>query len=99
MTKEGKKRPAGMELVEIAKQNGNWNKVVKRPEIDFTIPKEFENALNENPLAKEYFNALSKRHQREYLVWIIMAKRAETRKKRINESIRLLTGKQTLGLK
>lgn len=96
---EGKMKPAGLEQVEAAKQNGNWNNVVKRPEIDYTIPKEFENALKENPAAEEFFNTLNKRYKKEYLVWIIMAKRDETRERRINESIQLLNKQQKLGLK
>ncbi len=99
LLRQGKMKPAGIELVEFAKKNGNWDKVVKRPEIDLTIPEEFENALKNNPAAADYFNQLNKRHQKEYLVWIIMAKRDETRERRINESIRLLNDNQKLGLK
>ena len=99
LLREGKMKPAGVELVEAAKQNGNWDSVISRPEIDFSMPEEFKNALRKNPVAADYFNTLNKRHQKEYLVWIIMAKRDETRERRINESIQLLNSKQKLGLK
>ncbi len=99
LLKDGKMKTAGIELVEFAKQNGNWDKVVTKPEIDYTMPKEFQNELKRNPQAEDYFNQLNIRHQKEYLVWIIMAKRKETRERRIKESIRLLSNNQKLGLK
>ena len=99
LLEEGKMKPAGLRLVEAAKQNGNWDKVISRPEIDFTMPQEFTNALKMHPQAEDYFNSLSQRHQREYLIWIIMAKRDDTRERRIEKSLEMLLEKRKLGLK
>ncbi len=99
LLKEGKMTPAGLKLIEAAKQNGNWDKVITRPEIDLSMPPEFEQALNKHSKAAAYFNSLNDRHQKEYLMWIKMAKREETRDRRIKKSVEMLLEKQKLGLK
>jgi uncharacterized protein YdeI (YjbR/CyaY-like superfamily) len=99
LMKAGRMKPAGLKLVEAAKQNGNWDKGIVPPKTDLTLPEDFEAALNKHPQAARFFAALPKSHQKEYLIWIKMAKRTETKQKRIQESIRLLRSKQKLGLK
>jgi len=99
LLKEGRMKPAGLRLVEAAKQNGNWDKVITPPQFDLTMPVEFDHVLKKHPQAGEYFNSLSKRHQKEYLLWIKTAKREETRKNRIEKSVELLLDKRKLGLK
>jgi len=49
--------------------------------------------------AWQFFRKLSPTHQRDYVVWIHTAKRAETRARRIAESIALLAAGKKLGLK
>ena len=52
------------------------------------------------PLAWQHFQqVLSPTERRNYVVWIHMAKRPETREKRIRESIALLSAGKKLGLK
>ncbi len=95
----GKMKPAGMKLVEAAKQNGNWDKIILPPKIDLTIPEDFEAALKNVPQAEQFFEELPKSHKKQYLVWIKMAKRAETRERRIKKSVEMLLEKKKLGLK
>lgn len=95
----GKMKPAGLRLVEAAKANGNWNKVIVPPKIDLTVPDDFENALAKQPKAKAAFEALSNSHKKQYLTWIKMAKRAETRERHIKQSIEMLLKNKKLGLK
>jgi uncharacterized protein YdeI (YjbR/CyaY-like superfamily) len=45
------------------------------------------------------FNSLPPSHQRRYEMWISMAKREETREKRLKEAIKMLTKNERLGLK
>lgn len=99
LTKAGRMQAAGLKLVKAAKLNGNWDKVIVRPEIDLSLPPEFEEALKNNPNAAAYYQGLNERHQKEYLMWIKMAKRTETKQKRSRETIRLLESRQKLGLK
>jgi uncharacterized protein YdeI (YjbR/CyaY-like superfamily) len=57
------------------------------------IPKDFSDALKEHGLA-EFFSRYSPSHQREYLKWIAEAKRPETRKKRIQKAVKMLSDKR-----
>ncbi|WP_346855859.1 YdeI/OmpD-associated family protein [uncultured Draconibacterium sp.] len=99
LLKEGKMEPAGLKLIEAAKKNGNWEKVVQPPEIDTTLSAEFKSALSKNAEAKTFFESLAGNHKNQFNMWINLAKRIETKQKRIRESIRLLESKQKLGLK
>ena len=89
---------AGLSKINAAKNNGQWEKDAK-PTVDFMISREFSEALEGNTKAKENFYNLSRTSQKQYIVWINMAKRPETRKKRILESMSLLMKGKTLGLK
>jgi hypothetical protein len=58
-----------------------------------TLPDDVYIALNKNPKAKSIFDSLAFSHRREYIEWIITAKREETRLKRIEGMMeRLLKG-------
>lgn len=70
-----------------------------RPEIPREVPDYIVEALQANPKAWNCFQALAPSHRRHYIGWIHMAKRTETRDKRIRESIKLLAAGQKLGLK
>jgi uncharacterized protein YdeI (YjbR/CyaY-like superfamily) len=97
--REGRMTPRGMALVESAKKSGAWDNPTSKPVFDLTMPAEFEQALEANPAAHEAFEHLRSSHQKEYLLWIITAKRPETRERRIEESIRMLAEGKQLGLR
>ncbi|MGK2864561.1 MAG: YdeI/OmpD-associated family protein [Chitinophagaceae bacterium] len=65
----------------------NWvdpvNKKVKQPD-------DLKELLNKNPKEAALFNALAYSHKKEYVEWIVTAKREETRSKRIKETIERL---------
>jgi len=89
----------GLKKVEAAKQSGKWDDPVQRPELTFEMFPEFADALSKNQKAMETFENLTPTYQKQYLGWIEVAKRPETRQKRIEESIRLLAEGKKLGLK
>jgi uncharacterized protein YdeI (YjbR/CyaY-like superfamily) len=64
-------------------------KVKRRP---WPMPAFFKSALAEkrNRAAADNFKKLSATCQREYLVWLTMAKRPETREKRLRETLAAL---------
>ena len=97
--REGRMTANGLALVEDAKRTGAWDNPVSKPVFDLTMPPEFEKALQENPAAREQFEKLSVSHRKEYLLWIVTAKRPETRERRIAESIHLLSEGKKLGLR
>ena len=59
------------------------------------IPTDLLQALESQPSALAYFNRLSYTHQREYVRWINEAKRAETRRDRIQRTIEMLLSKKS----
>ena len=52
-----------------------------------------------NPAASRYFEALSPSKRRRYLGWIESARREETKRRRLEEAIRLLAAGKEVGLK
>jgi len=98
MIKEGRMTEIGLAKIRTAKKTGLWNKD-DRPRISFDIPPEFAQALARNKKAKENFEKLAPTYRKHYIGWINVAKRPETKKRRIEESIALLDKGQKLGLK
>ena len=99
MIKEGRMTKAGLVKIEIAKQNGFWNKELKSIEISYDTPEDFITALARNKKAKENFNKIPPSHKKRYYMWINIAKKKETRERRIKDSIVLLSNNKKLGLK
>lgn len=97
LLKSRKMKPAGMRLVEIAKQNGKWDEVITLSKINLELSEEFKTALNKNPKAKAFFPSLTRSQKEQFNKWINSAKREETRQKRIKESIKLLNMEKKLG--
>jgi hypothetical protein len=58
------------------------------------VPDDLAAALAEAPAAATYFNKLAYTHQREYVRWLEGAKKPETRTRRVQETILLLTQKR-----
>ena len=88
----------GLAKVEIAKRNGQWEKP-DRPQIQDEPPAEFKLALDQHRKAKENFEQLAPSYQKQYIGWIAVAKRPQTRKRRIKEAIELLEKGEKLGLR
>lgn len=79
----GQMTEAGLRCVEIAKQNGSWT-LMDAVE-DLEIPAELELEFSKRPGSKEYFLSLSKSVRKSMLSWIVLAKKTETKQKRIIE--------------
>jgi len=74
------------------------NSYAPRPVIP-TLPAYIARALKADARAWAFFRGLAPTYRRDFVVWIHIAKRPETREKRIRESIRLLAAGKKLGLK
>ena len=60
------------------------------------VPEDFQQALDAEPVANQHFASLSYTHQKEYVSWIMEAKREETRRSRIMKAVDMLKqGKKT----
>lgn len=76
---------AGYKCIETAKQNGSWTILDEVEEL--VIPKDLGEALENISGAKEYFENLSKSVKKAILQWLVLAKRPETRQKRLDEIV------------
>ena len=63
------------------------------------LPRYIQAALDKRPKARRHFESLSPAQRRRYIAWIESAIREETKVRRLEESIRLLSSGQVLGLK
>ena len=57
---------------------------------DANLPDDLAAALDSEPAALSSYGRLPPSHRREYLEWIDEAKRPETRRRRIEKTIRML---------
>lgn len=82
---EGLMAEAGLKMVELAQQNGTWTAL---DDVENLIsPSDLQEALDQNPLAHEYFNLFPRSVKRGILEWLMNAKQLKTRTKRINEIV------------
>ncbi len=84
---KGLMHKAGYEMVETAQKNGSW---IILDEVEaLIIPEDLDKAFQKRPNAKQYFLGLSRSDKRNILQWLVLAKRQETRHKRITEIVEL----------
>jgi len=89
---DGLMAPAGLASIEIAKQNGSWAILDEVEELK--IPADLANEFKKHPGSKQYFLSHSKSVIKMMLQWLVLAKRPETRQKRIVEIAELAGKKQ-----
>ena len=87
LTKAGLMTEAGFEIIEIAKQNGSWT-ILDESEA-LIVPEDLKKGFQKSTAAMDYFSSLSRSDKRNILQWLVLAKRQETREKRITEIIEL----------
>jgi len=84
---EGRMTEAGLALVRAAKESGAWEEAASgRLEV---TPDDLAAALADVPAADAAWRAWAPSHRRQYIYWVLDAKRSETRARRIAEVVRL----------
>jgi uncharacterized protein YdeI (YjbR/CyaY-like superfamily) len=83
LIKKGLMREAGRRSIETAKQNGSWTILDEVEEL--VIPGDLEKAFKRYKEAKNYFLSLSKTARKMMLTSLALAKKPETRQKRVAE--------------
>ncbi len=89
LIKEGRMTPAGLQAVEKAKADGNWQKAYDSPS-KMTIPDYFLKELGKNKKAEAYFKTLNKTNLFSIGFRLQTAKKEETRIKRTKAIIAML---------
>lgn len=83
----GQMAPAGLAKIEAAKQDGSWSALDAVEALE--IPPDLAAAFEQYPSAQENFEAFPRSAKRGILEWISIAKKPETRAKRIEETAQL----------
>ncbi|MEO0544880.1 MAG: YdeI/OmpD-associated family protein [Pseudomonadota bacterium] len=84
---EGTLHPAGKAAIEAAKKDGSWSALDEIAEGN--LPDDLVNALKMLPAARANFDAFPWSVRRGILEWITLAKKPETRAKRVEETAEL----------
>lgn len=96
LIKEGKMTASGFLMVEAAKETGRWNQAYGGNK-KCDVPADLQRALKNNKEASKNFRKFSSGYQRRYIEWISMAKRNETREKRILQVVKFALGNKKPG--
>ena len=81
LEQQGLVHPSGANAVEASKKSGLWNFM---DDVDnLVIPADLQSALNDNVVAKNFFEAFSASNKRFILRYIKLSKTEQTRSKRI----------------
>jgi uncharacterized protein YdeI (YjbR/CyaY-like superfamily) len=94
LIEQGRMKPAGFAEVVAAKRDGRWE-AAYAPQSSVTVPEDFQQALDENPAAREFFATLRGARRYSFLYRIADAKRPETRARRILEYVAMLAEGRT----
>ena len=81
---QGRMTEAGRAAIEQAKADGSWT-ILESVE-DLIVPDDLAAALDARPGAREAWESFPPTAKRAYLLWIVTAKRPETRRQRIERS-------------
>lgn len=84
---DGRMAPAGLAKIEAAKADGSWELLDAVEALK--IPDDLARAFDAYPGSRQHFEAFPPSAKRALLGWIVLAKRPETRAKRVDETARL----------
>ena len=87
---QGRMQPAGIRQVELAQADGRWDAAYDS-QSKITVPPDFQNELDKNPRAKEFFGTLNTTNRYAILRRIQIAAKPETRAARIQKFIDMLS--------
>ncbi|MDX1964703.1 MAG: YdeI/OmpD-associated family protein [Pirellulales bacterium] len=82
-----KMTPVGLAKIQAAQADGSWEKLDAIEEL--LIPPDLRAALRSRPPAEDNFMAFPRSVKRGILEWIVTAKKADTRARRIEETAQL----------
>lgn len=78
------------QAMRLNEENVKVPRAATKPKKPIPVPADFRVALAKSAKAKKTFDEFAPSHRREYLEWITEAKREETRKKRIAQTVEWL---------
>ena len=94
LVSEGRMHDAGHAEIERAKSDGRWDAAYAGP-ATIEVPEDLAAALAAEPKAQAMFGLLTKQNRYAVLYRVTTAKRAETRRRRIDEFVAMLARGET----
>jgi uncharacterized protein YdeI (YjbR/CyaY-like superfamily) len=91
----GRMQPAGHAAIEVANKNGNWEAAYESSKAA-TVPPDFQVALDASPQARDFFDSLDRANRYAILFRIRTVKKPETRARKIQEFIQMLTRQERI---
>lgn len=91
---EGRMHPAGHAEIERAKADGRWDAAYAGP-ATIEVPEDLAAALAAEPQAQDTFERLTSQNRYAVLYRVTTCKRAETRRRRIDEFVAMLARGET----
>ena len=82
-------QPAGLTAINAARESGRWEAAYDSNRT-VTMPDDLQAALDKNPNAAAFFATLNSQNRYAILHRIQIARKTETRKKRIDQFIQML---------
>jgi uncharacterized protein YdeI (YjbR/CyaY-like superfamily) len=92
---EGKMRPSGLAVIEIAKQKGTWETAYDS-QSNISVPEDFQSELNKNPQAAEFFKTLESVNRYAILYRLQTARTPELRVKKLKQFVEMLQRKEKI---
>jgi uncharacterized protein YdeI (YjbR/CyaY-like superfamily) len=91
--------PAGIASIELAKKNGSWETLTASDTAaaNNQLPADLEKLFTKNRKAKENFTGFSFSIRKQFLSWLDSAKRPETRKARLKQTVLMATANKKPG--
>ncbi len=95
LIEKGEMKPAGLKEVERAKADGRWD-AAYAAQSTATVPDDLRRELDKNDIAREFFAKLDSRNRYAILYQIQDAKRPQTRARRIEKYVAMLSEQKKL---
>ena len=95
LVNEGRMQPAGLAAVDRAKAEGSWD-AAYASQANIEVPADLREALEAHPGAAAMFARLSGANRYAILYRVTTAKRAETRRRRIEQFVAMLARGETV---
>lgn len=96
MIRAGLMTANGRRMIETARRTGTWDRLADAQ--NTVVPPDLKRALAEDHAAKEAFQGFAPSSRRIVLQWIAMARRPETRQRRIRQAVELAAVNRIAGL-
>jgi uncharacterized protein YdeI (YjbR/CyaY-like superfamily) len=89
LIQQGHMTEAGMAAIRQAMENGEWEKASEREDTS-VLPPDLEEALQRDGQIWSKWESLAPSRKKQYIYWVASAKAAETRHRRIRETIAMV---------